>query len=70
MQKIKLYLLNILVGFDQLLNAVCFGSPDECVSTRAYEHYPKLEKVINFLFRNPNHCKHSFENEDDKGVLE
>ena len=51
------------------MNAALGGSPDECLSTRAYDHYPRLAVVINWLFRNPDHCKHSAENEDDEGII-
>lgn len=70
MRKIKLYLLNLLIALDQLFNAIFGGSPDEAISTRAYDHYPKLAKFINWLFRNPEHCKHSKENEEDDGVID
>jgi len=66
---LKKYLFNILIAGDQFLNAALGGSPDECLSTRAYDHYPRLAVVINWLFRNPDHCKHSAENEDDEGII-
>lgn len=68
MSKIKLYFWNIILAGDHFANAVIgfikyFGSPDECVSTVAYEHYPKLAKTIDF-FLGKDHCKHSFEREN------
>ena len=65
----KKYLLNILIGIDQLTNAILGGSPDICISTRAYEHYPRIAKIIDFIFMNPKHCEHSAENEEDTAVI-
>ena len=28
------YLINVLIGIDQLINAVCMGDPDETISSR------------------------------------
>lgn len=69
MKKFKQYIKNILIGIDQLANAILGGSPDECISTRAYDHYPRLAKFINKLFRNDKHCENSKNNEDDEGII-
>ena len=66
---LKKYLFNILISIDQMVNTILGGSPDECISSRAFEHYPKLANFINWLFRNPEHCKHSEENENDEGII-
>jgi hypothetical protein len=66
----KKYVRNLLVAIDQLFNAIFGGSPDECISTRAYDHYPRLERFINWLFCNPKHCEESKNNEADEGVID
>jgi hypothetical protein len=66
---VRLYIRNVLVGIDQLLNAILLGSPDECISTRAYDHFPLLRKVIDFVF-GKGHCERSKESEEDKGVID
>jgi hypothetical protein len=63
------YLKNLLIALDQLANTILGGSPDVCISTRAYEHYPRVAKVIDFIFMNPKHCEESAENEDDEGII-
>ena len=65
---IKLYLKNLLIALDQGVNAVFAGSPDECISTRAYDHYPKLRRIIDSIF-GKGHCEHSAENEQDDAVM-
>lgn len=55
------YLKNLLIVIDQGINAVLGGSPDETLSGRAYEHYPRLAKFINLITFNPNHCKEAHE---------
>lgn len=62
-KKVKLYFWNIVLALDHLGSAFLGGSPDECISTRAYEHYPRLAKVIDF-FLGKDHCKRSAERED------
>ncbi|MDR1275190.1 MAG: pseudouridine synthase [Candidatus Accumulibacter sp.] len=58
-------LKNILIAFDQLINAVFNGWPDETLSSRAYRwhtsgkrHWPM--HVINDLFFDPVHCLSSY----------
>jgi hypothetical protein len=52
------YLLNILIGFDQLANAIIGGSPNDTISARLGRNYPNsfFRKFVDFLF-GPNHCK-------------
>ena len=62
------YLLNIAIAFDQLLNALLDGAPDETLSSRAYraDRDGKLfgrvfRPVIDVLFFfQPRHCYESY----------
>lgn len=62
--------LQILIAFDQLINALLWGYADETLSARAYRHaeikkdrrWPMM--LINSLFFwQDNHCKQSYESE-------
>lgn len=62
--------LQILIAFDQLINALLWGYADETLSARAYRHaeikkdrrWPMM--LINGLFFwQDNHCKQSYESE-------
>lgn len=61
--------LQVLIAFDQLVNALLGGMADETLSSRAYRHsrdgsrkWP--EKVINLLFFwQKAHCKQAYESE-------
>lgn len=51
------YLLNVMIGVDQLLNAMLGGDPDETISSRAYRRASEgstkwrcFEKIINAIF--------------------
>lgn len=67
---LKLYLLNILIVIDQLLNVLLNGSPDETLSSRAHrmrvKHQPYwwlLAGAIDVLFfwqRDPGHCERAY----------
>ncbi len=60
------YWLNFLTAFDQLINAIFGGYPDETISSRAYRNkWTVAVFLINCIFFNRNHCKHAFENEVD-----
>ena len=61
------YPVAILIAFDQLVNAMLWGYPDETLSSRAYRMAPKkkrwmlAEKFINLLFFwEPDHCYLSY----------
>jgi len=61
-----LYVLNVLVGFDQLFNAIAFGAPDETISSRLGRNYPNsvITKLVNILFFwQDNHTKKYIEPE-------
>lgn len=53
----KRYILNVLIGIDQLGNALLKGNPDETISSRSYrrrvegsKRWALAERVINVLF--------------------
>ena len=54
--KIKTYLLNILISFDQLVNVLFLGQPDETISSRAWRckdansFWKVMRKFIDLLF--------------------
>lgn len=52
------YPTRILVAVDQLVAVVIFGTmPDETISAMAHRRqWKRLEKVINWLFRDDTHC--------------
>ena len=61
--KIKTYLLNILISFDQLVNVLFLGQPDETISSRAWRckdansFWKAMRKFIDLLFFfQPQHC--------------
>lgn len=62
------YFKRVLIGADQLLNAVLGGWPDETLSARAYrQHFDKrrwnaMYRAINILFfTQKDHCRSAFE---------
>ena len=69
----KEYLLNLALAFDQLLNAVLRGDPDESLSSRAHRMRTKGQpywgwtaNAIDLLFfwqRTPGHCERAYLNE-------
>lgn len=58
------YWINILIGFDQFIGTLWGISADETVSSWAGRNKPDgwLVKLINRLFRDPDHCRNSIEN--------
>lgn len=64
------YLLGLLVAFDQFLNAVLRGAPDETLSSRAHRMRAKGQPywgwtadaidVLFFWQRNPGHCERAY----------
>ena len=72
-----MYLKNLLIGVDQLINTVFAGAPDETMSARAWrmEYESKLPgKILRPLidalfFFDPNHCQSSFESERTRNQL-
>lgn len=57
----RAYFLQVAVAADQLLNALLGGWADETFSSRVYREGPRwLERIINFLFLDRDHCYKSF----------
>lgn len=64
------YWLKVLIAIDQLINTLTFGAPDETISARAYRNdWVTLERLINFLFRDKDHCKNAFFSELERKQL-
>jgi hypothetical protein len=54
----------ILIAIDQLANTLVGGMADETISARAHRKGWKIrEKVINWIFQDPNHCRDSYNSE-------
>ena len=69
------YWKNVAIGFDQLINTLFRGMPDETLSSRAWRHYVdgsrKWPKVIidALFFFDPDHCKNSYVSEIERNQL-
>jgi hypothetical protein len=66
--KLLIHLKNVLIAFDQLINALVFGSPDETLSARAYrlkdDGWRFAYISINVLFFwQDDHCEGSYMSE-------
>ena len=66
--KVKLYLLGVLIGLDQFANAILGGHVDHTISGRCGYYgargnifYSSCAKLINLLFNDPDHCWDSIE---------
>jgi hypothetical protein len=66
----KRYFINVLIGLDQLANALYGGYPDETLSARSFREKRWSECIINLLFfwqtdgkGNRNHCEQCYEHE-------
>lgn len=65
--KLKQYVRNCFIAWDQGANAwLFFGSPEETISSRVGRNaagrggfWLTLQKFINWLMENPNHCAES-----------
>ena len=66
------YWLNLAIAFDQLLNALFAGSPDETLSARAYRlsvergrHWPRrvIDGLFLVLFWQRSHCQQAHASE-------
>lgn len=57
------YWLNIALGIDQSAGTILGIDADESISSWCGRNKPGRwqERFINWLFRNPNHCKDSIE---------
>lgn len=60
----------VLIAFDQLVNAVFGGWADESLSSRAWrtrDQHPYLYRVIDAIFFwDVNHCEESYQSERDR----
>lgn len=61
--KLKQYIINILITFDQFINVLFLGQPDETISSRAWRckdvssFWRFMRKFIDLLFFfQPQHC--------------
>ena len=68
--------LQILIAFDQLINALLWGYADETLSARAYRHAEIKKdrqwpmKLINSLFFwQENHCEQAYMSEIERAHL-
>lgn len=63
MPRKRSYWLNILVGLDQFVGTLFGIDADETISSYVGRTYPGRwqEKFINWLFRDPNHCRANIE---------
>lgn len=64
------YVKNVLIGVDQVFNALLWGSPDETLSARAYRLAPhstlwfwSMFTIDLIFFWQVNHCQKSYEAE-------
>jgi hypothetical protein len=68
-------LLEVAIAFDQLVNAILGGSPDETISARCWRlranrPYNTLRPIIDGLFFwQPEHCRASYEAERARSQL-
>jgi hypothetical protein len=77
----KKWLVNILIGIDQLANACCGGDPDETISSRLGKTKVKyggripwshpIRKVVDFLLEkiDPNHSIDAVEVDEGKDAI-
>ena len=56
------YPKRVLIAIDQLFAVVLFGTmPDETISAMAHRRgWKRLERLINWLFRDPLHCAKAY----------
>lgn len=65
------YIKDVLIGIDQLINAIFCGNVDETLSSRCYRNaqkywYAKIAMyILDFIFKpwDKEHCKESYESE-------
>jgi hypothetical protein len=59
-----MWLKQVAVAVDQLVNALAGGWADETLSSRAYRESPRLERLINaLLWFDKDHCYESYVSE-------
>lgn len=70
------YLVRLGIGFDQFVNTICGGDPDETISARAWRQRDK-KKVWMFMqlfidhlfFLQKDHCYHAYLEEKNRSQL-
>lgn len=70
----KKYLYNILIGVDQLANAILGGDPDETMSSRIGKGARQGNKFCILLSKfldifEKNHCKEAIEEDEGKDAI-
>lgn len=71
----KKYLYNILIGIDQLSNAILGGDPDETMSSRMGKHVARHDSwfcnlvcaLLNKI--QPGHCIKAIEKDEGKNAI-
>lgn len=69
---LKKYIINVLLGIDQLGNAIMFGDPDETISSRAGRVWPGTWWqwfIDHLMFWQTNHCHKAIEPDEGKNDL-
>jgi hypothetical protein len=69
----KRYIINILIGIDQLFNAILGGDPDETISSRIGKSAIKGNSISKILSRmldifDKNHCGESIEKDEGEPI--
>lgn len=67
----KLYIYNLLISIDQLINTIFGGAPDQTISSRLWKHRDNrvaymLVIIVDLIFHwhEQEHCRKSFESGD------
>lgn len=68
------YIYNILIGINQLFNAILLGDPDETLSSRIGKEAKRGNKFALFLskildFFDENHCEEAIEEDEGKDSI-
>jgi len=73
------YFWNVLIGIDQLANAILFGDPDETISSRLgkWLELPKttwrfeIARIVCWFLRklDKNHCRNAIEKDEGSNTL-
>lgn len=78
--KVVTYILNILIGIDQLANAILFGDPDETLSSR-FGKWMRDDEKGSFRYRlayiicrtihlfDKQHCEDAIEDDEGKWAV-
>lgn len=81
---VRKYIKNILIAFDQLVNAILFGDPDETISSKLGKSqrgdygtglrillYPfaKIVDCVFYILGDKNHCQTSIEEDEGNNDL-